>query len=74
MFQHTERHIKRYPTCYPETERVMPLLFELSAINGGVSTEKEILSKRARNAKNTFSGVSSAKNSHKLHKNTHLTL
>ena len=42
MFQHTERHIKRCPTCYPETERVMPLLFELSAINGGVSTEKEI--------------------------------
>ena len=42
MFQHTGQHIKRRPTCCPETEGVTPLLFELSAINGGVSTEKEI--------------------------------
>ena len=42
MFQHTGRHIKRRPMCCPETEGVTPLLFELSAINGGVSTEKEI--------------------------------
>ena len=38
MFQHTGQHIKH---C-PETEGVTSLLFELSAINGGVSTEKEI--------------------------------
>ena len=38
MFQYTGRYVK----CYPETEGVTPLLFELSAINGGVSTEKEI--------------------------------
>ena len=42
MFQHTGRHIKRRPTRCPETEGVTPLLFELSAINGGVSTKKEI--------------------------------
>ena len=42
MFQHTGRHIKHRPTCCPETEGVTPLLFELFAINGGVSTEKEI--------------------------------
>ena len=42
MFQHTGRHIKRRPMCCPETEGVTPLLFELSTINGGVSTEKEI--------------------------------
>ena len=38
MFQHTGQQIKR---C-PETEGVTPLLFELSAINGEGSTEKEI--------------------------------
>ena len=38
MFQHAGRYIKRRP----ETEGVTPLLFEWSAINGGVSTEKEI--------------------------------
>ena len=38
MFQHTGRHIKHRP----KTEGVTPLLFEWSAINGGVSTEKEI--------------------------------
>ena len=42
MFQHAGRHIKRRPTCCPETEGVTSLLFELSAINGGVSIEKEI--------------------------------
>ena len=41
MFQHTGRHIKRRPMCCSETEGVTPLLFELSAINGGVSIEKE---------------------------------
>ena len=42
MFQHTGRHIKRLLVCCPETEGVTPLLFKLFAINGGVSTEKEI--------------------------------
>ena len=28
MFQHTGRHIKRRPTCRPEIEGGMPLLFE----------------------------------------------
>ena len=42
MFQHTGQHIKRRSTCYPETEGATSLLFELSAINGEVSTEKEI--------------------------------
>ena len=42
MFQHTGQHIKRRPMCCPETEEVTPLLFELFAINGGVSAEKEI--------------------------------
>ena len=42
MFQHTGQHKKRRPMCCPETEGITPLLFECSAINGGVSTEKEI--------------------------------
>ena len=42
MFQHTGQHIKCRPQCCPETEGVTPLLFKLSAINGRVSTEKEI--------------------------------
>ena len=42
MLQHTGQHIKRRPMCCPETEGITPLLFECSAINGGVSTEKEI--------------------------------
>lgn len=42
MFQHTGRHIKHRPMCCPETKGVTPLLFGLSALKGGVSTNKEI--------------------------------
>lgn len=42
MFQHTEQHIKHRPMCCPETEGRAPLLFRLSALKSGVSTNKEI--------------------------------
>ena len=38
MLQQAGQHLKHRP----KTKEVTPLLFELSAINGGVSIEKEI--------------------------------